>query len=192
VRRQRRQNIRFLNTWQRWEGGHTHNTARYNYLNTKLALPGSWDAIGNGVRGYRSLQQGAAAFATTLEKNRGYAGLVQGLRTGDPYKLGSRVATGLQVWVSGQPNGNPGYAHKVLGSNFAAAAGASRPWRRVGRAATRRLGSLSSLTFRGRCSATSGRICVRRSSFLILWRRSQQPAPPSRLLPPPQAPPPPL
>lgn len=103
-----------LDQWQRFEGGHTNNSAQYNYLNTKLAMPGSYDAIGNGVQGYRNLGQGALAFARTLKGRSDYAPLVEWLRSGQGDPSGA-----LQVWVGG-----PGavgtaqaqtYAAKILG-----------------------------------------------------------------------------
>ena len=107
-----------LEQWQRWEGGHTNNTARNNYMNTKYTLPGSWDAIGNGVQGYKTLGQGAIAFARTLG-NGHYAPLKEWIATGkgDPSQA-------LQVWVGGPGAvGTPSavsYAQKVLGGAAAA------------------------------------------------------------------------
>lgn len=103
-----------LEQWQRWEGGHTHNSARNNYMNSKLPMPGSWDAIGNGVQGYKTLAQGALAFGRTLGGRSDYAPLKAWLATGqgDP-------SNALQVWVAG-PGGvgsssATAYAQKVLG-----------------------------------------------------------------------------
>lgn len=100
-----------LDQWQKFEGGDTNNSAKFNFMNTKLSLPGSYDAIGNGVQGYRTLGQGALAFSKTLRGRSDYAPLVQWLKSG-----GGDPSAALQVWVSGQPTGNPGYAQKVLGS----------------------------------------------------------------------------
>lgn len=109
-------NIRFLNTWQRWEGGATHNAATNNYLNTTWG--NGFKSINKvGVKAYPTLDVGARAFASTLEGNSNYLGLLKGLRSGDPFKLGGRVAAGLETWVSGSPNGNPGYAQKILGGH---------------------------------------------------------------------------
>ena len=109
-------NVRFLNTWQRFEGGHTNNNAKFNYLNTTWGK--QYPTInGVRVRSYPNLDVGAQAFASTLEANRNYQGILQGLRVGDPYKLGGRVAAGLSTWVSGSPTGNPGYADRILGSH---------------------------------------------------------------------------
>lgn len=101
-----------LDQWQKFEGGDTNNSAKFNFMNTKLSLPGSYDAIGNGVQGYRTLGQGALAFSKTLRGRSDYAPLVQWLKSG-----GGDPSAALQVWVSGQPTGNPGYAAKVLGSS---------------------------------------------------------------------------
>lgn len=105
-----------LSQWQRWEGGSTNNSAKNNYMNSKQSMPGSWDAIGNGVQGYKTLAQGARAFANTLA-NGNYSPALKGwLATGkgDP-------SHDLQVWVAG-PGGvgsesAMAYASKVLGGH---------------------------------------------------------------------------
>lgn len=109
------QNRKFLASWQRWEGGHTNNDARYNYLNTTQQMQGSRRINSVGVQSYTSLAQGAKAFARTL-RNGHYGDLLTGLRSGNPYK--TNVAAGLSVWVSGDPNSASGhaYASKVLGT----------------------------------------------------------------------------
>jgi hypothetical protein len=108
-------NVKFLTTWQRFEGGHTNNDASFNYLNTTYGK--GFKSINSvGVRAYPDLQTGAQAFAQTLEGDRRYSGIVQGLRTGDPYALKDRVAAGLSTWLSGSPTKGLSYASKVLGS----------------------------------------------------------------------------
>lgn len=107
-------NVKFLNTWQRYEGGATNNDATNNYLNTTWGK-GFKSINGVGVKAYPTLDVGAQAFASTLTGNRDYGGLLQGLHAGDPYKYASRVTPGLETWVSGNPSGNPGYAAKILG-----------------------------------------------------------------------------
>jgi murein DD-endopeptidase MepM/ murein hydrolase activator NlpD len=107
------ENLRFLTTWQRWEGGHTKNGARFNWLNTTKAAPGAVGSINSvGVKKFNSFQNGVLATAATLMNGR-YDDLVAGLTSGNPYKFD--VSKGLQTWVSGEPDGNPEYARKVLG-----------------------------------------------------------------------------
>jgi cell wall-associated NlpC family hydrolase len=102
----------FLAKWQPFEGGHTNNNARFNYLNTTQRMPGSHDINSVGVQSYGSLGQGAQAFAKTLLGRSQYAPLVNFLKTGqgDP-------TPGLEEWVSGSQTGNPGYAAKVMGNH---------------------------------------------------------------------------
>jgi cell wall-associated NlpC family hydrolase len=107
-----------LASWQRWEGGHTNNSARNNYMNTKMSMPGSWDAIGNGVQGYKTLAQGAQAFARTIGDGAYSPALKTWLATGqgDPSR-------DLGVWVAGPhaattPSAQA-YAAKVLGTHAA-------------------------------------------------------------------------
>lgn len=112
-----KQNNRFFQTWQRWEGGHTNNAARFNWLNTTMDAPGAVGEINSvGVKSFRSRRDGLNALAQTLMNGR-YGDIVRGLRSGDPYSAG--ISAGLQTWVSGRPDGNPGYAAKVLGRSVA-------------------------------------------------------------------------
>lgn len=105
------QNLQFLGTWQRWEGGHTANTAKFNWLNT---THGQGPAINSvGVKRFGSFGEGIKNTAETLMNGR-YQDILDGLASGDPYT--KDVSRGLQVWVSGRPNGNPAYAAKVLGN----------------------------------------------------------------------------
>jgi len=109
------QNLKFLDTWQRWEGGHTNNSARFNWLNT---THGDGPAINSvGVKRFASFQQGIQSTAQTLMNGR-YDDILDGLASGDPYTR--RPTAGLQVWVSGREDGNPGYAAKILGGDVAA------------------------------------------------------------------------
>lgn len=110
-----------LAQWQRWEGGHTNNSAKNNYMNTKQSMPGSYDAIGNGVQGYKTLAQGAQAFAKTMH-NGNYPNMQAWIASGqgDP-------SHDLQVWVGGPGAvGSPSavaYAQKVLGTSGAETSG---------------------------------------------------------------------
>lgn len=112
-------NRSFLGSWQQREGGHTHNSARFNYMNTTQRMPGSSAMNSVGVQSYRNLQQGASAFARTLRNGR-YGDLVQGLRSGDPYK--AQPLRGLSTWLSGSPTKGQDYARQVLGTHVAAPA----------------------------------------------------------------------
>lgn len=111
-------NRQFLTSWQRWEGGHTNNSATWNYLNTTQDMSGNPTINSVGVRAYRSLGEGAQAFAKTL-KNGKYIGLDQALAQGDPYT--KNAIPGLSVWLSGKvdPHG-VAYASRVLGTHTAA------------------------------------------------------------------------
>jgi cell wall-associated NlpC family hydrolase len=116
-----KQNVRFLNNWQQFEGGHTHNDARWNYLNTTWGK--QYPSINSaGVRAFPNLQTGAHAFAQTLQNMPVYGGLVQGFRSGNPYAMPGRVTPGLSTWLSGSPNSTSGraYAQKVLGGSVPA------------------------------------------------------------------------
>ena len=61
-------NVSNLIGWARAEGGHTHNDARYNYLNTTQPMPGAGNTGTQGnIKVYRSLQQGIDATIKTLK-----------------------------------------------------------------------------------------------------------------------------
>lgn len=50
------------------EGGHYHNGARFNPMNTSLPMPGAQSVIG-AVKAYTSWQQGVEATARTIVQN---------------------------------------------------------------------------------------------------------------------------
>jgi cell wall-associated NlpC family hydrolase len=108
-----KQNLSFLESWQRWEGGHTNNDASYNWLNTTKKAPGAVRSINSvGVKAFDSFDSGIKATVATLKNGR-YTDVLAALASGDPYR--NAPTAGLQTWVSGSPTGNPGYAEKVLG-----------------------------------------------------------------------------
>lgn len=104
------QNLKFLSNWQRWEGGHTNNSARFNWLNTTRGTGQSINDV--GVKRFSDFNTGIRYTAETLMNGR-YDDIVKGLSSGNPYSY--NVSAGLQTWVSGRPDGNPEYARKVLG-----------------------------------------------------------------------------
>src|SRR6188508_321634 len=105
-----KQNLSFLDSWQRWEGGHTNNDAKWNWLNTTRGKGRSINSV--GVKAFGSFGEGVQNTVATLRNGR-YGDILEGLASGDPYT--HDVSAGLQTWVSGSPTGNPGYAQKVLG-----------------------------------------------------------------------------
>jgi len=111
-----KKNIDFLSTWQRWEGGHTKNDARFNWLNTTASAPGAVREINSvGVKAFDSYQNGVGATIQTLNNGR-YGDVVEALRSGDPYK--AKPVRGLSTWLSGRPDSRHGiaYAGRVLGT----------------------------------------------------------------------------
>jgi len=112
-----RANLDFLGTWQRYEGGSTHNAANYNPLNTTRGGPGAAGAINSvGVDAYRDWRSGLGATVGTLRSGR-YGDIVSALMSGDPRR--SAPVAGLSTWLSGSANSPAGakYAAKVLGSS---------------------------------------------------------------------------
>ena len=112
-------NLKLLRDWQRWEGGHTNNTATYNWLNTTRGSQYPVMAGGNtaGVRAYPDFQTGIKYTADTIRS--GYPSILSAMQSGNPYaqQFRSGVSGDLSKWVSGSRTGNPKYARKVLGDS---------------------------------------------------------------------------
>lgn len=104
------QNLRFLSGWQRWEGGHTHNSASYNWLNTTHGPGSRINSV--GVKAFPDFDTGIRSLAETLQNGR-YDDIVHGLMTGNPFK--GNLDAGLSTWVSGSPTARLDYARKVMG-----------------------------------------------------------------------------
>ena len=123
-----KQNLRFLSTWQRWEGGHTNNDARYNWLNTTKDAPGAVGEINSvGVKRFNAYAAGIQATAATLA-NGHYDDIVRGLKSGNPYD--HDLSRGLQTWVAGPNGSNPGYVAKIMGTGGLAPSQPNRPPKR--------------------------------------------------------------
>lgn len=105
------ENMAFLTNWQRREGGHTHNSARFNWLNTTHGPGSRINSV--GVKRFGNFKTGIRSTAETLTNGR-YNDIVAGLRSGNPYA--APVQDDLSVWVSGSPTKGLSYASKVLGS----------------------------------------------------------------------------
>lgn len=94
-------NVSNLIGWARAEGGHTHNDARYNYLNTTQNMPGAGNTGTQGnIKVYRSLQQGIDATIKTLKNGR-YGGIIRALDS-SPQSLASAIDS--SPWGTHNPN----------------------------------------------------------------------------------------
>jgi hypothetical protein len=114
-------NLRLLRAWQRAEGGHTNNTATWNWLNTTRGkqFP-SMNSV--GVRRFPDYKTGVAYTADTILG--GYPGMVQALRSGKPYSSSFRdlILSDLSKWVSGSRDARRDYGAKILGTSVASSA----------------------------------------------------------------------
>jgi hypothetical protein len=102
-------NLKLLRAWQRAEGGHTHNSATYNWLNTTRGK--QFPAMnGVGVRQFPDYRTGVAYTADTIIG--GYPGIMSALRAGKPYapKYRPAIVSDFSKWVSGQRTGREDYA----------------------------------------------------------------------------------
>lgn len=69
--------------WMRAEGGHTHNRARFNFLNTTQPAPGAGNTGSQGnIKVYRDFGQGVQATVQTLRNGR-YGQIIRSLNA-DP------------------------------------------------------------------------------------------------------------
>ena len=112
-------NLRFLSNWQRWEGGHTNNPARYNWLNISVGAV-NWRGprynVGPGIAIFPDYNTGVSQLATYLRGGQ-YRSVVRGLQSGNPYNATIRVGVlgDLSNWVSGSRTRRLDYGAKVLG-----------------------------------------------------------------------------
>lgn len=108
-------NLNFLNNWQRHEGGHTNNSAHWNWLNS-TAGSGFPRINSVGVRSYPNYSLGIAYTASTI-RNGNYQNVVRGLQKGNPYDptLRQGILGDLSTWVSGSRTNGLSYAASVLG-----------------------------------------------------------------------------
>lgn len=90
-------NVKAMVGWQRAEGGHWHNDARYNPLNTTQPAAGAGNTGSQGnIKVYRNWQQGLQATAQTL-RNGHYAGILSALGRGnDPGAVAAAI--GASPW----------------------------------------------------------------------------------------------
>lgn len=87
--------------WANAEGGHTHNDARYNYLNTTQPMPGAGNTGSQGnIKVYKSLQQGIQATVKTLRNGR-YGSIIHAL-SGSPQQLAQAIDS--SPWGTHNPN----------------------------------------------------------------------------------------
>ena len=92
--------VRAIVAWERAEGGHWHNAARYNPLNTTQPWGGSWSMNSVGVQAYRSWADGFAATVRTLTNGR-YGGILAALRAAACAPCVA-AAVGASPWGTGR------------------------------------------------------------------------------------------
>jgi len=92
-------NLAALTAWEMAEGGHWHNSAHYNPLNTTQSEPGATSMNSVGVKAYVSWDQGFAATITTLHNGR-YQAILAALRKGDDAQAVA-AAVAASPWGTG-------------------------------------------------------------------------------------------
>jgi hypothetical protein len=94
------EDVRAIVAWERAEGGHWSNSARFNPLNTTQQEPGSAPMNSVGVQAYTSWDQGLAATVQTLKNGR-YEGVLVALRQGQCAPCVAS-AVGASPWGTGR------------------------------------------------------------------------------------------
>jgi len=98
-----RPNVTAVTAWELAEGGHWHNTAHYNPLDTTMPEPGATSMNSVGVKAYVSWAQGFTATIATL-RNGYYGAILAALRAGnDAYAVADAVAA--SPWGTGNFSG---------------------------------------------------------------------------------------
>ena len=93
------QNVAAITAWELAEGGHWHNSAHYNPLDTTMPEPGATAMNSVGVKAYVSWAQGFTATIATL-RNGYYGQILAALRAGDnAYAVADAVAA--SPWGTG-------------------------------------------------------------------------------------------
>lgn len=101
--------------WEKAEGGHFNNSARFNPLNTTQPAKGAGNTGTQGnIKVYRSWQQGLEATVKTLRNGR-YGNILAALKAGNPNRVGQAIEA--------SPWGTGGLAAKVIGSTKVGSAG---------------------------------------------------------------------
>jgi hypothetical protein len=129
-----KENVSAIVAWERAEGGHFHNDAHYNPLNTTQPRPGDHAINGNsaGVRAYSSYESGLRATEQTLRNGR-YGPVLRALRSGrsaervahavvaSPWGTGSLISACLpaaraevaKAWRHHHADHSDGHHHEV-------------------------------------------------------------------------------
>lgn len=77
--------------WMNAEGGHWHNDANYNPLNTTQVMPGAGNTGSQGnIKVYKNWQQGVDATVKTLRYGA-YKGILSGFKAGNPGAVASAI-----------------------------------------------------------------------------------------------------
>lgn len=118
-----RGNMQAMVGWERAEGGHFHNQARFNPLNTTQPEPGAGNTGSQGnIKVYRDWQQGLEATAKTLTNGR-YQPIIQALKGNDPNAVANAIGrtpwgtSGSLVQRTIAGTKAPGDASGLSGSN---------------------------------------------------------------------------
>lgn len=118
-----KQNVRAMVGWARAEGGHFHNDAEYNPLNTTLPMPGAGNTGTQGnIKVYKDWHQGVKATVETL-RNGNYGGILHALAHGSAEDVANAI--GSSPWgtsgglissvIRSTPLTRP--AHHVIGAH---------------------------------------------------------------------------
>lgn len=172
------QNVRALVGWERAEGGHWNNNARYNPLNTTQPEPGAGNTGTQGnIKVYRNWDQGLNATVETLRNGR-YGNILQALRSGNAGQVAQAIGSSpwgtsaslIQRVIGGTP-GQPVSAGALGGQKPA------KPKQQVGAGGAGRAAKLAAFSAYAANPHLPGASTELALSLLSAQRQAQQPAP---------------
>lgn len=131
--------VKALVGWQNAEGGHWHNQARFNPLNTTQPAAGAGNTGSQGnIKVYRNWNQGLDATVQTLRNGR-YGGILNALRAGNPGRVAGAIGSSPWGTSAGLVSRTISGAHagNLPAAGSTAAPSAPAPTRAAGSMTTR-------------------------------------------------------
>lgn len=107
-------NVNGIYNWEQQEGGHWHNSAKYNPLCTTQAMAGDGGTMNSaGVRIYTSWEMGLKATVQTLN-NGHYPNIIKDLQAGQGNKIGGE--SDMNTWGTGNFDSSVTHIQPTVGS----------------------------------------------------------------------------
>lgn len=135
--------VQALTGWENAEGGHFHNDAHFNPLNTTQNEPGAGNTGSQGnIKQYKNWQQGIQATVETLRNGR-YNGILGALQSGDPTAVANAIGQTPWGTSGGLVQRTIANTPRVAGVHAMLSGGASLPSQQTPRSAASGTGASS-------------------------------------------------